>query len=441
MTWVTDVLSDIYTDFETHVVHIRRRRDLMLAIDLSYHSTLSFTFNSQPVEKGVVEILVIGDTRSGKSHTAKAMQRHYRLGDMINSEGVTMAGLLGGIDEGASGRGRFVRCGRIPLNHKRIVILDEANEIPLEILAKFSGFRSSGVFDLVKIIQQKIPCRVRLIWIANPRGDKDVDGYSHGVESVPEVIGKKEDIARFDMAIIVSRQDIDKKHLHRVHKKVEGTARWSSDICHNKVLFAWTRRPEHIVFGPGVEKKCLELAEHLSDSYSDQIPLVIETEQPIKVARMAVALAATTFSTEDDVHLVVEKEHVDALGEYLDSVYQHRSMDYLAWSKKSEMGELEPVMKALGKSGVTQVLRSSRITQRKFEAIFRDKEAGTAVWSELMLIGAVMEDTKGRWLLTPDLIKKMKQSQLNGLRERPSIPLAVGLGKDDGAEDDEGAWE
>ena len=408
MSWVDDILTDIYDDFEENVVGIKRRRDLMMAYDLCYHSVLAFNFNKRLIQKGIVETLCIGDTRSGKSHTAEKLHQHYRVGDFIHGEGVTMAGLLGGIDEGDSG-GRFVRCGRIPLNHHGMINLDEANEIPTEILAKFSGFRSSGVFDLIKIIQQRIPCRVRIIWIANSRSDRDIDGYSHGVEVIPEVMGKKEDIARFDVAILISRRDIDEESLYSVRKEEPKPPRWTSDVCHEIVMWAWTRTPEQVIWAPGAERAVMEVARELSRSYSDGIPLVIQTEQPTKVARCAVSCACRTFSADGD-NVVVSREHVEAVGAFFDRVYQHPSMDYSGWSAKTEMGELEKVFQALGSAGLEQLLHSSRVTQRKFEAIFRDKEAGVAVWSELMLLGAIIEDQRGRWSLSPAMIQGMKRA-------------------------------
>jgi len=71
----------------------------------------------------------------------------------------------------------------------------------------------------------------------------------------------------------------------------------------------------------------------LGRKYSSNIPLVEMAEQRIKVARMAVALAARLFSTEDGEKILVKKEHVEFIGNFLDTIYSKPSMSYDLYSE------------------------------------------------------------------------------------------------------------
>jgi DNA replicative helicase MCM subunit Mcm2 (Cdc46/Mcm family) len=95
---LTEKLDDIYSDLESNVTQIWRRRDYHLAIDLAYHSVLYMDFLGSSQLKGYIELLVVGDTREGKSQTANRLRDHYGLGTKIDCKNVSLAGLTGGVD-------------------------------------------------------------------------------------------------------------------------------------------------------------------------------------------------------------------------------------------------------------------------------------------------------------------------------------------------------
>ena len=59
--------EEIHKDFVYNITHIYGRDDLLTAVDLTYHSALSFDFMGKQVPKGQVECLILGDTRTGKA--------------------------------------------------------------------------------------------------------------------------------------------------------------------------------------------------------------------------------------------------------------------------------------------------------------------------------------------------------------------------------------
>lgn len=133
---------EIADDLSHNVTRIYGRADLLHAIDLVYHSVLEFVFKGHPVRKGWVEGIVLGDTRTGKSQSAQAILDHYGLGEFTTGDNSSFAGLVGGLDK--AGGQYVISWGKIPLNDRRLLIIDEAGELSKDIIEKMSGIRSSG---------------------------------------------------------------------------------------------------------------------------------------------------------------------------------------------------------------------------------------------------------------------------------------------------------
>ena len=93
-TTIDAKLKDIYEELE-NITGIRERHELFFVIDLVYHSVLRFDFQGRRI-KGWCEALILGDTRQGKSEAAKGILTHYRAGEMIAGESLSIAGLVGG---------------------------------------------------------------------------------------------------------------------------------------------------------------------------------------------------------------------------------------------------------------------------------------------------------------------------------------------------------
>jgi len=405
-------LNAIYKDFEANVVHVSNRKHLMWAVDMVYHSALSFRFQGEVVEKGVAELLVIGDTRTGKSKTIRGLMRHYGLGDYIQGEAVSLAGLLGGIDE--SKNQRFIRYGRLPQNHRGIVVIDEANEMSQELMGKLSGVRSSGMYDIVKIVGQKIPCLLRQVWIANTRTQKTLGEYSFGIESIPDLIGKPEDIARFDICVGIAQRDVDRDSLYRRAKdRAKVSHDFESRRCRDLILWAWSRKPDDIIISDAVESYILRRCRDLVSEFDDAIPLVVETELRIKVARLSVATAIRTLSTDENYQkVIVRQQHVKSAIKWLREIYNSQTLSYGEWSKQRSadaMGkEIKIVMKALGLQGMAALLQQEFVSVRDLKLLLKcDKEDAEEVL-RLMLYGNAFVPSTGRRRLSGPMIDGMR---------------------------------
>ena len=325
--------ADIHKDLSANITHIVGRGDLLTGIDLTFHSALGFTFQNVPVQKGWLEFLCIGDTRTGKSETTEAILRHYKLGEISVAENTSYAGLVGGLQQTGDKRW-FLTWGKLPLNDSRLFVIDEASGLSYDDIAKMSGIRSSGIAEITKIQTERTTSRTRLIWLSNPRSGNSLSTYGHGILAVPELIGKAEDISRFDFVVSAAKDEVPINEINKLHTHDDVVPhKYTGELCRLLILWAWSRTPEQIIFTPEATKAILNNATKMGTIYSSQIPLVEGANHRIKLARMAVAAAARLFSTDASGECVMVREnHVQFACDYLNEIYNKPSLNYKGYS-------------------------------------------------------------------------------------------------------------
>lgn len=336
MNAVRAKFDEIHADLEANVTKIYMRRDLLVAFDLVAHSVLNFRFQGDVVRKGWVEALVMGDTRCGKSETGDRLARHYRVGEVVTGENASYSGLIGGMQQ--TQKTWSITWGKLPLNDRRFVILDEVSGLDPTAISRMSGVRSSGVAEIIKIQTERTLARVRLLWQSNPRGKRPLASFNSGIDAIQDLIGHPEDIARFDFALTVASAEVPLNVIN-ARKRPEVPHVYTSEACRRLIYWAWSRKPDQVVFAPGAEDACLENASALSRKYVP--PLVEGAEQRIKLARLATAAAARVFSTDaGGQRVIVTPAHVEFVTEFLDQIYSKPSMAFDLHSK-AKLAETE----------------------------------------------------------------------------------------------------
>jgi hypothetical protein len=298
-----------------------------LVYDLVYHSVLYVPFQGRSY-KGWVEGIVIGDSSQGKSETIKYIMQHYGLGEKLDAKNATNAGLLGGLQE--TTRRWFISWGVITLNDRKLVALDEIKGMSTDTISKLTDARSSGVVELSKIEKAKTTCRCRLIWISNPRSERQLSTYNYGVEAIKELIGALEDVRRFDIGIAVASGDVPDKVINtKQSDRPLVEHRYKTDLCRDLILWAWSRTADKVRFEPEAMDAILQSAIELGAKYSSMIPLVEPADQRLKMARLSAALAARLFSTDETGEtLVVHAAHVKVVHKAIDRIYSSKSFGY-----------------------------------------------------------------------------------------------------------------
>jgi len=352
---------EIAADLSANVTRIMGRDRMHVAMDLVYHSALHFPFDGKIISRGWLEFLVVGDTRTGKSETAGRLVGHYGLGHIVGCEGATFAGLVGAVKQ--IGNDWTVTWGEITINDRRLVVLDEASGLHQELISQMSDIRSRGIAQLTKVESQQTRARVRQIWISNPRKQRGVDEKKiEGIDIIEDLIGNPEDIARFDFAMSVRSDDVKGSAINDPSQWPVVPHVYTSELCHELILWCWSRKSEHIIWKPDASAAVYKSAEYLGKRYVDKPPLIQRAQVREKVARLAVAFAMRTFSTDDSgTNVVVEAAHVGAANNFLDKLYGYDNFGYLRISKRHSRN------RAIAKKNKTKIKRWLREHPRLME--------------------------------------------------------------------------
>jgi hypothetical protein len=332
---VSDKLLEIHRDLTSNVHQIGGRFDLSIAVDLCYHSVIGFKFAGQPIHKGWFELLVMGDTGTGKTTLIERLMRHYGLGELIAGEDSKRTGL---VYASIQMQGQWIlRWGKIPQNDRRLLIIDEFAGIPGEEVGKMTQLRSSGraVGGGVNA-DYETWARTRLILITNPRNNRgQMAGFNYGVQAVEDLFDEAQDLRRVDLAIIAEKEEVKTELINKRWDKSDLPHVYTADLCRSLVLWAWSREPHQVEWMPGAEDCLLRWADRLGDTYECDIPLAERADLRLKLARISAAVAARLFSTDAEAKKVlITTDHVDFAATFMDRSYRKKSMAYFEYARK-----------------------------------------------------------------------------------------------------------
>lgn len=402
-------MGQIAGDLEQHVTKIYGRREMHAAMDLIFHSVLAFDFGGQRVDRGWLEGLFVGDTRTGKSETAARISDFYEAGEVITCESASFAGIIGGAQQLGGNKEWAVTWGAIPINDRRLVVLDEVSGLSPEEIAAMSDVRSRGVAQITKIQQEITRARTRLIWVGNPR-EGSMAEYTYGVQAVKPLIGNPEDVARFDFAMSASAGEVSSDEINRQHSS--GRQEFSQDLCAMLVRWVWSRRHDQVVWLKGAEEAVFEAAQQMGKRYIEDPPLVQAANVRVKIARLAVAMAARLFSTDETYQKVcVRKEHVWDAVAFLDRIYSLKGFGYAELSNerikdrqeaKAKGAEIRKWMQ--GRQGLAKFLRANPNFKRQDLEEFMNvgREEANAIINKLWEASMVRKD-RGTIIVEPAL--------------------------------------
>lgn len=327
---IREKLANRYSEF-SKMARVYGREDLMLMYDLAFHSPITFDFQGQTIGKGWIEVCAVGDSGVGKTKLVRFLHGHYRSGELIDGESLTEAGLKGGLSQ-VNGQYQL-NWGRLPINDRGLVTIDEASGMAPEVLAALSNIRSSGECTITKVMSNKTMARTRIIFITNPRkNNTGIANYTFGVETIKDFFIKPEDVRRCDLAMTVASGEVDTSVINSKHQVFN--SRYSSDVCHDLVTFAWSRKAEEIYIEPDAEDAILSWATKFGSKYTPMIPLVEASDMRNKIARLSVALAIILFNADKSGLVTVTKEIVDYMCNTIMSIYSKPRMAYDLYSSK-----------------------------------------------------------------------------------------------------------
>ena len=309
---------------------------LIQAIDLSYHTVLEFNFGAFKNVRGYLDTLVVAESRVGKSSTAEALQKLYGLGAFTSLAGnsATIPGIIGGSTK-VSGNYQ-TRAGLIPMNHRGLVIFEELAKCNSNLVRELTDIRSSNQVRIARVSGSlTLPALVRMITLTNVKNTgtkvKPINSYPNGIDILVELIGSPEDIARYDLMLILGEQGNK-----TIDPFWEPITPFEPEAYQTRIRWVWSRTADQVVIDKEVGKYILEHCNKLNETYESHIK-IFGTEAWKKVARMAIAIAGYLVSTDDTYEkIIVTKEHVDAAVQYLVDTYDNSTFklrEYVSMEK------------------------------------------------------------------------------------------------------------
>lgn len=378
---VEDKFNEIHDDFEANVHEIHKRRIWAFAVDITYHSALSFYFFDKYIPKGWLETVCCGDTAQGKTAIAKSMMNHFQAGAWTSAEGEGRVGLGYSKQQFSVGKGAaqwFVGWGVLPQNDRGLVNIDEFAGVNFEDFALLTVAREEGVIESSGVVKRKAYCRTRALYLSNARskrsGSSEHDSgslgqYTYGIEAVAGLYKDHQDLRRVDFAVAVKKGDVSIDELNTVSTTYV-PKRYTSELCKNLVLWAWSRTAKQITWEDGAQEEVLQAAIRISNKYATQkMNLVDPSTQKLKVARVAIAVAMRLFSTENYIDVIVKKEHVEFAEKLFYMSYDSPGMQYDVYAihnrdvpsiPEAEMEEILNIIEGSGhgKKHIRQVMKT-----------------------------------------------------------------------------------
>ena len=296
---------------------------LIQAIDLSFHTVLEFNFGAFKNVRGYLDTLIVAESRVGKSSTAEALQRLYGLGAFTSLAGnsATIPGIIGG---STKVNGNYqTRAGLIPMNHRGLVIFEELAKCNTNLVKELTDIRSSNQVRIARVSGTlTLPALVRMITLTNVKNTtnkiKPINSYPNGVDILVELIGSPEDIARYDLMLVLGEQGN-----RTIDPFWEPITPFEPEAYQTRIRWIWSRTADQVIIDKEIGHYILEKCNELNQEYDSHIK-IFGTEAWKKVTRLAIAIAGYTVSTDETYEkIIITKEHVDTAIDYLISCYDN----------------------------------------------------------------------------------------------------------------------
>lgn len=358
------------------------REDLFMLTDWAYFSTPELTndvFFPNTTVRGYVEVLLAGDTRTGKTWVTKHQLNRYRIGDLISgSSGISRAGLIGCVNTKGNQRSS-VTFGKFATNDRGLIAIDETTDIPEPVFKQLTAARSEGKVQIVMAGSGSAPARVRKIWISNPRVTDNFTNQHASMSSVETLLKiclVPQHLSRFDAAIIVKSDDVDIAKEKHKYSNVD-LNEFTPFMCQTAINFIWSRTKDDYLWEEGVEDFIDTQCQKLSEFFHEDTHL-INREMRLKLLRISASVAGSVYShpEHDRTKIIVRRKHVEYVVKKLIDLYTSKNMLLDKWSEQmwrsERLGDMNYMENILKYIDPTPLIRESSFNMFSLQSIFYD---------------------------------------------------------------------
>ena len=191
-------------EFQTYSKVVKRQK-ITIAGMLAFFSCIVFEFEGKRYP-GWIKAIIIGDSTTGKSETMKRLVLLLKSGQVISAETASIVGLTATVSQ-SSGNQWFVEWGILPLNDKRLLVIDGAHKLSKEHWDTIAETERDGILNIQKASKGKTHARTRQVKVMNPIGDdyrttKAMKNFYYPVQAIVNSL-QIQSIARQDLAVFV----------------------------------------------------------------------------------------------------------------------------------------------------------------------------------------------------------------------------------------------
>lgn len=291
--------------------------------------------NNFESNRGVLDILMIGDSGTGKSNTVERFINTYGTGVVQEMSKATLKGLVGGADIGNKNK---INIGLLPMNDGGLVSFEELSglESPEARKVLFNDLlelRWKGSTLVTRVSDKvEVTAHTRLITASNPVDISEnqvaltkfnASSYWSAVELlIPNVAA----LNRFTFFHFPTKQELkEAKTLIEIQEEMNNKNPFEQKDWANKVKWIWSRKEEDVTIQQDISvyasEQTLKVLAPLLETEGSDVGLFSSGRSTTHVINTAIAIAASTLSTVDYQTLLVKKVHVDAAIDWFKSLY------------------------------------------------------------------------------------------------------------------------
>lgn len=322
---------ELLADDISKLIGIVQRQRTVLYTDLVYHSAAEVTNQRGKPELGALQMLIVGDSGTGKSSIMSSLASYYDKGEIVDCANSTYAGLAAGVSPDSKAS---IRWGALVTNDKGLVVLEELAELNkgkenADILNALKQVRSSGKMQINKIAKGVANARCRIIAVSN--ASQEISRFNRGWEALCDVSPDPASLRRFGFVQVLKSLDAPLDPFPILPERI------NQETDRQLVVWAWTREPQHIIIPRETYLQLSTHSRYLQEEYgSAQIsPIGNFIGETLK--KIAVAVAIRTFSSTDNIHVNVHPAHVDVAFQLLEDMYSDPDLGISQMLLKAEV--------------------------------------------------------------------------------------------------------
>lgn len=351
---------------------------LIKLIDLWYNTPLKFNLNGKQTVRSYLDMLIVAESRIGKSSTAQALQRTYNLGTRVplNGSNATIAGIVGGSQK--TKNGYQTRAGAIPRAHKGAIIFEELMKAKQDIQRELTEIRSSNQAIITRVSGSiTLPAFVRMLTLTNAKSDnaghpRPISSYPNGIDIIHDLIEAPEDIARYDIICVLADRGAK-----AIDPFFDPPKPFPIAYYQNRIRWIWSRNENQVLITKEIYQYLIEKSNELNAQYDSFIKL-FGPEAWMKLARLSIAIAGYVVSTNDNFEkIIVKKEHIDYAVNMFIELYDNDTFKLREYVEQERLYSVatEEDVKVIQRlwtenaSLLTYIEKNSRVTLRALQSV------------------------------------------------------------------------